>query len=169
MTNIFNKIKAIISSNKGSVKIIGRVRLVAHDAQGRLKFDTGFRRNIITSAGKAEVANLVGNVSSPTAFTYLAVGTSTTAESAAQTALIAEVSTSGLARASATMSRVTTTTTNDTLRFVKSWSVSGTVTVEEIGIFNASSSGTMLGRKLTTSKAVVNGDTLTATYDVIFA
>ena len=124
--------------------------------------------NLITSAGKAQLALLAGDASA-TPFTYLAVGTSTTAASVGQTALVAEISTNGLSRAAATVSRVTTTVTNDTLQLVYTWSVSGTSTVEEVGIFNASSSGTMLGRALTTSKAVVNGDSLSITYKVIFA
>lgn len=125
--------------------------------------------NLIVNAGKAEIANLVGNVSSPTAFTYIAVGTSTTAVAAGQTALQAEISTNGLSRAAATVSRTTTTTTNDTLTLVKAFTVTGSSTVEEIGVFNASSSGTMLGRALTTSKSVANGDQLTCTYNIIFA
>lgn len=124
--------------------------------------------NLITSAGKAQLALLAGDASA-TPFTYLAVGTSTTAASVGQTALVAEISTNGLSRAAATVSRVTTTVTNDTLQLVYTWSVSGTSTVEEVGIFNASSVGTMLGRALTTSKAVVNGDSLSITYKVIFA
>ena len=124
--------------------------------------------NLITSAGKAQLALLAGDASA-TPFTYLAVGTSATAASVGQTALVAEISTNGLSRAAATVSRVTTTVTNDTLQLVYTWSVSGTSTVEEVGIFNASSVGTMLGRALTTSKAVVNGDSLSITYKVIFA
>lgn len=147
----------------------GRVRLECKGADGELKWDTGWIKNTITNGGKAEVAGLTGNTGSPTAFTYLAVGTSSTAPAAAQTALQAELSSDGLSRAAATVSRTTTTVTNDTLRLVKAFSVTGTQTVEEAGIFNDPTAGTMLGRALTGSKAVVNGDTLTVTYDVAFA
>jgi hypothetical protein len=125
--------------------------------------------NLITSAGKAELANLAGNVSSPTAFTYLAVGTSSTAVAVGQTALGGEISTNGLSRASATVSRTTTTVTNDTLQLAKTFTVTGSSTVEEIGVFNASSSGTMLGRALTTSRSLINGDTFACTYKIIFS
>jgi hypothetical protein len=154
---------------KNSIKIIGMVRLVHRDKNGKIKSDTGFIKNVITNDGKAAVAGLVGNTGSITAFTYLAVGSGTTAEAATQTALVTEISASGLGRAAATVSRSTTTTTNDTLQFDKTWTASGAVTVEEIGIFNAASVGTMLGRKLTTSKVLANGETLAATYKVIFA
>ncbi len=146
----------------------GQIRLQAFDKNGSLKFDTGFIPNTITNLGKAAMAGLTGNTGAVTAFTYLATGTSNTAPSASQTTLGAETTTLGLARASATVSRVTTTQTNDTLQLTYTWNVSGTITIEEIGIFNASSSGIMLGRALTTSKALVNGDQLVGTYQVIF-
>ena len=136
---------------------------------GILKYDTGFIKNTITNAGLAVISGLVGNTGSQTAFTYLAVGTSSTAPAASQTTLGGEISTNGLGRAAATVSRVTTTQTNDTLRLLKAFAVSGTSTVEEAGMFNASSSGVMLNRALTATKPVVNGDTLTVTYDVKFA
>lgn len=124
--------------------------------------------NLITSAGKAQLALLAGDASA-TPFTYLAVGTGNTSPAADQTTLSAEVSTSGLSRAAATVSRTNTTVTNDTLQLVVVWTVTGTVAVEEVGAFNAASSGTMLGRALTTTKNVANGETLTGTYQVIFA
>lgn len=152
---------------KNSTKTFGRVRLECRDQNGNLKWEWK-GKNTIVSAGKAQLASLAGDASA-TPFTYLAVGTSTTAVTIAQTALQAEISDSGLARAAATVSRVTTTVTNDTLRLVYTWAVSGSKTVEEIGIFNAASTGTMLGRALTTSKVLSSGDNLTATYDVAFA
>lgn len=138
-----------------------------HFRDGKLLSSTGWRRNTITSAGKAQIALLAGDASA-TPFTYLAVGTSTTAPAANQTALVAEITDSGLERAAATVSRTTTTVTNDTLQLTKTWTASGSKTVEEIGIFNASSAGTMLGRALTTSKILVSGDQLVATYKVQF-
>jgi len=149
------------------IKISGRVRLQVFDGDKCIQ-DTGFGDNIITTLGKASIAGLTGDTGSITAFTYLAVGTSTQAADAADTALIAEISTLGLSRSSATVSRTTTTTTNDTLRLTKTWSVTGSTTVNEIGILNASSSGTLLARKVVTAVAVINGNTLTATYDIKF-
>lgn len=125
--------------------------------------------NGITNAGFAAMAGLVGNTGSVSAFTYLAVGTSNTAFSAGQTALIGEISTSGLSRASATVSRVTTTQTNDTLQLTKTFTLSGSATVEEVGAFNAASTGVMLGRALTGTVTLVNGDEFVVTYKFKFA
>lgn len=150
------------------VIIEGWVEMECRDALGNLKWSWE-GHNGITNAGFAELANLAGNVSTPTAFTYLAVGTDSTAFSASQTALVAEITDTGLARHSATVSRVTTTQTNDTLQLTYTWTASGSKAVEEIGVFNASSSGIMLGRALTGTKTLTNTDILTATYKVKFS
>jgi hypothetical protein len=124
----------------------------------------------VTNAGLAEVAGLVGNTGSPTAFTYLAVGSGTTAFAATQTALVTEITDTGLARASATVSRTTTTATNDTLSLSKQWTATGAVTVKEAGIFNASSAGDMLARKvLDSSVTLATDDTYTWTHTIVFS
>lgn len=146
-------------------KLAGRIRLEIRDKNGNVKDDTGWINNIITNAGKAQIALLAGDASA-VPFTYLAVGTSATAVAATDTTLTAEITTLGLARAAGTVSRITTTVTNDTLQVVYTWTATGSVTVEEVGLFNASSAGTMLGHALTTSKVLVNTDTLTLTYQV---
>lgn len=150
-----------------TLKIKGRIDFEIRDKDGNLK-DKWSVSNLITSAGKAQLALLAGDATA-VPFTYLAIGTSNTAVAIGQTALQAETAVSGLTRASATVSRVTTTVTNDTLQLVKTWTAAGSATIEEIGIFNAASAGTMLGRALTTSKSLVSGETLNATYRVIFA
>jgi len=122
------------------------------------------------NAGLAEAAGLLGNTGSPTAFTYLEVGTGTGAHDATDTTLDAAITDSGLARASATVSRVTTTVTNDTLQLSKQWSVTGSKTIGEQGTFNASSGGDMLQRTaLSPTRSVVNGDTYTLTVKIVHA
>lgn len=150
------------------LKVEGRVRFECYGKDGQLKWATDWIGNGITNAGKAQLALLAGDASA-TPFTYLAVGTSATAFAASQTALQAEVTDTGLARAAATVSRVTTTVTNDTLQLTYTWTASGTKSLEEIGVFNASSNGTMLGRALTGTKGMLNGDQLVATYQVKFS
>jgi hypothetical protein len=124
--------------------------------------------NLVTSAGKAQLALLAGDASA-VPFPYLALGTSNTAPSVGQTTLVAEITDTGLERALATVSRVTTTVTNDTLQLVYTWTATGSKTIEEVGVFNAASSGTMLSRAITGTKTLVNGETLTATYTLAFS
>lgn len=125
--------------------------------------------NLVTSAGKAQIA-LLFNDATATPFTYFALGTSGSAVAVGNTALGAEISTNGLARAVATtIERTTTTVTNDTARLIKTFTASGGAhAVEEIGVFNASSSGTMFSRALST-KSIADGESILCTYTVAFA
>ena len=141
----------------------------AIDKDGNLKFDTT-ETNLFVNTGLAEVINLLGNVSSPVAFTYLANGSSATAAVPTQTALVAENSATGSARKAATVTRQTTNVANDTLQLVAVYNITGTIVVNEVGIFNDITAGTMLCRQVTsTTKNLSNGDTFTITYKVIVA
>lgn len=122
--------------------------------------------NGVTNAGFALVAGRINGSGAPAAATYLAVGTGTTAFAATQTALVTETATSGLSRAAGTVSLVTTTQTNDTAQVTNDFSVTGSVAVTEAGLFNASSTGTMLARQTFSAINVASGDTLTITYKV---
>lgn len=122
--------------------------------------------NLITNAGKAAAAGLLGNTGSITAFSYIAVGTGTTAANAADTTLETEITDSGLERAASTVSRVTTDVTNDTTQFLHSFTVTGTKAVTESGVLNASSSGILLCRQVFSAVNVVNGDTLQITWKI---
>lgn len=153
--------------NKNTIKIDGRIRLQCFSKDGKLKWDTGFIKNLITSAGKAQVALLIGQ--SGNLFTYLAVGTSSTSPSASDTALAAEIVDTGLARAAGTVSRVTTSVTNDTYQVTYTWTATGSKTVQEVGVFNAASVGVILGHALTGAKTVANTDVLLGTYQVQFS
>ncbi len=150
-----------------TLKLKGTYNFQILDVNGKVR-DEFSVDNLVVNAGLAQLALLAGDAAA-NPFTYIAVGTSTTAVSAGQTALAAETTTNGLSRASATVSRTTTTETNDTLSLTKTFTATGTVAVEEVGVFNAASSGTMLSRALTTTKTVVNGETLAVTYTLAFA
>ena len=124
----------------------------------------------ITNAALAEFSGLVGNTGSKTAFTYLACGTGTTAASASDTTLGTEITDSGLERSTGTLTQQTTSQSNDTLQIIKAWSVTGTKTISEVGMFNASSNGTLAAREvLSPTKSVVSGDTYTLTFKLVFS
>lgn len=122
--------------------------------------------NLITNAGFAGAASRVNGADSEAAFTYIAVGTGTTAANVANTTLETETAASGLSRAAGTCSRVTTTQTNDTAQITKTFSVTGSVAVTESGVLNAASVGTLLCRQVFSAINVVNGDSLTITWKI---
>lgn len=153
--------------NTNTIKIKGKIDFKIVSADGTIK-DIWTVDNAIMNVGFAQLALLVGDATA-VPFTYLAVGTSSTAVVATQTALQGELTDSGLERVVATVSRVTTTVTNDTMQLYYEWTATATKTIEEIGIFNAASGVTMLSRALTGSKALVATDKLQATYKVKFS
>lgn len=104
----------------------------------------------VTNAGRTELANLFGNSNSPAEFIYLAWGTGTTAEGAAQTALVTEVD-----REEAVQTRMSLLSPFDTIRFLYLFTAAAAATVAEVALLNASSGGDMLVRHLLTpAKAV---------------
>ena len=156
-----------MSKNKESQKIIGTIEVSVIDRNGDIK-DHEVIHNVITNTGKAAMANrLIG--STDAAFTYLALGTGTTTEAATDTALESEITDSGLARTSATTSRVTTTVTNDSARLEYTWTATASKAVTECGVFNASSSGTMLGHKVFSAKNVASWETINVKYTIQFS
>lgn len=93
---------------------------------------------------------------------WLALSTDATAPSAADTALASEITTSGLARA--LWGTFTHTSGATSLSLAKTWTASGTQTVNKEAIFNAQNSGAMPFESAEPSPpTVVSGDTLTNT------
>jgi hypothetical protein len=150
-----------------NLKVKGEINLKIYGVDGKLRDETTIS-NLIVNVGKAQITALMGGFNT-TSFGWLAVGTSNTAPAASQTTLVAEITTNSLGRGASTNTQQTTTTTNDTLQMVKTWTASGSSTIEEIAFFNASSSGVMGGRALTGTKSLINGEGITATYKVILS
>jgi len=171
----YDELLSKIPSGSGRIekeKSLWRDRVVIEhrDKDGNLKsppFDSGWSTNGITNTGFAEVAGLITADVGGTSFDYIAIGTGTTSFDPSQTALITEIKRKG-----ATGTRTTTSVTNDTAQYVATFSsadgLSGTSAVTESGVFNASSSGTMLCRQ-TFSAYNCNwdsGDSLQVTWKV---
>ena len=129
---------------------------------------------IIPNEGIVETLALAGAVGSPTAFGYAACGSGTTAFSSTSSALNTEITSNGLARAATTNTAATTTFANDTLQFVKAWTVTGTQEVTEIGITNKGTKDAA-GEKwiyleiLGTPRSLVSGNTYTITVKIVGA
>lgn len=123
--------------------------------------------NVICNTGRAVVSALIGAISSPVAFTAIAVGTGVTAASATDTALQTEITTGGLARGAGTASTVTTTVTNDTFQLVKTFTSTATFAVTEEGILNSNTTGgVILAHQVFAAVNLVSGDQLTITHKV---
>ncbi len=117
----------------------------------------------ITTAGESAVAKMIVGSASVAAFDYLALGDSNTAFADTQTALQSEITGNGLARAQ----DASTAESSGTGTVNYSWTASGTETIREIGVFNASSGGTMLCRQvLTTPRSMTSGATYEASVDI---
>lgn len=109
----------------------------------------------LTNAGKVAAAKLLNGVDSVPAFTYMAIGSGSTAEAATQTALVTEITANGGARAAATCSYVA----SNTAKWEKEFTFTGNVTIREFGVFSALSGGTMFVRHLLAAdKAYVSGE-----------
>lgn len=147
-----------------NVKATGSVKLVLSDALGNIK-DIKEDHNLVVSTGKAFIAARMGSAAS-SVMSHMAIGTSSTAESAAQTALITQA---GIVALTST-TLITTTVANDTIQYVASFPAgTGTGAITEAGLFNASSAGVMLAR---TVFSVINkgaSDVLTITWKVTIA
>jgi hypothetical protein len=118
---------------------------------------------VLTKAGMAGVASRIIVDTDPAIFNYVAVGIGTTAATSDDTTLESEITDSGMARATGTLSLVTTTETDDTAQCVKSFTVTGTKAVTEQGWLNAAAAGTLLLREVFAAINVVNGYTLVIT------
>lgn len=101
----------------------------------------------ITTKGIETSARMIANISPAAAFTYLATGSGSGAESASDTALGTENTLYGAERVAATCSF----TAPGTISWVNLFSFSGSVTIRELGIFNAAAAGDMFLRILLNS------------------
>lgn len=117
--------------------------------------------NLVVNTGHAGYAGQISGITT-TPFTALAHGTGAVAAAAADTALGAETQ-----RAAATVSRVTTTSTNDTTRWVYTFTAPGTQAITEEGIFdNNTSGGNMLARQTFAAVNMVLNDTMQYTHNI---
>ena len=115
--------------------------------------------NLIPDAGYDFICNVIGLAAQPAEMAYIAVGTNSTAPAAGNTALGAEVASS---RTAATYAHTAGTKTM-TLTTTFGAGV-GTGALTEVGIFNASSGGTMISRHTFSVYNKGAGDSLTVVW-----
>lgn len=139
--------------------------LFDHVREGRL-IEHREIHNLVVSAGAAGIASRINGSGAEAAFTFIAIGTGTTAAAAGDTTLQTEITTNGGARAACTTSRVTTDVTNDTAQCVLTYSFTGAFAVTESGYLNAASAGTLLSRQVFSAINVASGDSLQITWKI---
>jgi hypothetical protein len=138
------------------IEVKGQVHILLKDAQGNVKVDR-VEKNLVVTAGLVLIARALA-VDSFTAPSHMAVGTDNTAASAGQTALVAE---------SARQALTSTTRTSNSVEYVGTFGAGvGTGTIEEAGVLNNSSGGTMLARFLTGTFVKAAGDVLILTWTI---
>lgn len=142
-------------------KAVGRVRIVKTNAEGVVTQDFEVPNLVVTTGKNFIAAKLRATTNSPASMTHMAIGTTSTAPAAGDTALgnqTGRVSLSG------------DTATNNTVTFTATFPAgTGDGAIVEAGIFNASSGGTMLCRTTFPVVTKGSGDTLAITWVVTVA
>lgn len=138
-----------------TVKATGALQIKLYGPDGRLKHEQNVK-NLVVTTGKGFIAGRM--VGTPTVMSHMAIGSGTVDPAAGDTTLGTE-----LGRVSLTSS----TAVGAVVTYIASFGAGvGTGAVTEAGIFNASSSGTMLCR---TEFSVINkgaDDSLSITWTV---
>jgi len=141
-----------------NIKMKGELRITVTNPEGNIKHEVVVP-NLVVTVGKNYIASRMKDATA-TAMTHMEVGTGTTAAAVGDTALETPV-------ASSRVTLTSTTVTNNSVAYVATFPAgTGTGALTEAGIFNASSSGTMLCR---TVFSVINkgeADTLGITWTV---
>jgi hypothetical protein len=142
--------------NKDSSKVTGSVNVVVRGEDGKVKQEFTVP-NLVVASGLDYIASRMKDASE-TAMSHMAVGTGTTAASAADTALVTQA---------ARVALTSTTVTDNAVAYVATFAAgTGTGALAEAAILNASSGGTMLCR---TVFSVINkgaSDSMTVTWTI---
>lgn len=148
--------------NEG-IKITGRIAWEL--VRDGVIVQSGERENIITTVGKNVLASLLNSASAGTSLvTHMGFGTSTTAVAAGDTALGTELVGNGYARVAVTRSNPS----GNVIQYVATLTgMTVSTTVQEAGLFNASTAGTLFAHQLTGAVALsTSSDSLQITWQV---
>lgn len=164
--NPYNEIGQLKNEFRAKLALYGiRIPVLTGAWVGEMQVSNG-----VPTVGKALVAGRINGSGTPAAAAWIGAGIGTTAFNAADTALetekIEDGSTSTAAHEVASVSLVTTDTTNDTAQLVATFNWLATLAITESAVFNASSGGTMLCRQTFSAINVVSGDSLQITWKI---
>lgn len=114
--------------------------------------------NIVVNDGRSNMASrLVNDITPGSAYDYIGIGIGSTTPVVTQSTLVNEV-----------MARINSsgTAVGSVASFVGAFSISGTTDITEYGLFNKSTTGSMLSRASGTTLNLVSGETLEVTWDI---
>ena len=147
------------------IKITGSVQVTLTGPDGKVKA-AHTNPNLVVTVGKDFLAAWLTEDTQSTKFmNYVALGTSNTAASAGQTALVAELSGGGYSRVDGSLTSAANVWVN-TATFNPG---NGTGTLQEVGLFSASTSGTMFARQVFGPYGKAAGDTLSIVWSLTLA
>lgn len=142
-----------------NIAATGKLQILVKDENGNVKQDIKVP-NLVVDDGLEWIAARMYDTGIPDEMSHMEVGTDGTAADASDSAL-------GAAVASSRVTLDSTTVSTNTVQYVASFPAgTGTGALEEAGIFNAASGGTMLCR---TTFAVINkaaADSMTITWTI---
>jgi hypothetical protein len=149
------------------VKIKGFYRVHITDPDGAIVGDSGWVRNQVTNLGFNQfLVSALGSIAGSKYVSHLALGTGTV-PGAAATALDGEVTSRQAVTAA-------TSATSKTLRLTGTFSsadnfVGATVTLQNIGLFNSASGGTLFAGNTYATSTCATNQNVNCTYDIIFS
>ena len=139
-----------------SIKLTGELKLTLTRPDGHVKHEV-IVPNLVVTTGKNYIASRMKDASA-TAMSHMAIGTGSTAAAAGNTALGSEAGRVAL---------TSTTVSNSDVAYVATFPAgTGTGAITEAGLFNASSSGTLLCRTVFSVINKAAADTLGITWTV---
>lgn len=139
-----------------NLKIVGDVELIVASSDGTIKEKREIK-NLVVSGGKAWIANRM-LYSTASVMTHIAVGTSNVVAAAGNTGLSSELARVALTSSTLTSNQITYNA------FIPSGT--GTGVLQEAGIFNAATAGTMLCRTVFSAVNKDVADTLTINWTI---
>ena len=163
--------RADVSVVRAGIHTDNIVTVIARHADGS-EFYRHESHNLKTTGGIDAIASMVSNTGTQAAAAnYIALSSTLSSPSASDCAagsssctLVSEITTSGLARAKATYAH---TAGASTYTLTYTWTASASVSaVTGAGVFNASSSGTLVFENTFTSVSLNSGDTIQVTWTI---
>lgn len=149
-----------------AVNAVGDVHILLDDGMGDVR-NYHFKNLVVTLGLQFIAQSLIKTTNSPVAMTHMGIGSDATAAATAQSALLNQLIRKSLIGAT----NVAGTLGNDTVQYQATFAPGeGTSTqVQEAGLFNASTAGTMLSRVVFGAINKQAADSMTITWKIRFA